>query len=146
MLTFNNTYDGPLNLDFKVSPSTSQYARTNIKGEAMNFVGTAEQGEMKLQDGSKVYWLEGLEGIFEFKISEVNPVDTTGDIVKILASDMFTVIFRDPARTLTVGVGGTIGIDNIKVDLEDYGMKITAKVSGYVGQDWADLFTMPVGV
>lgn len=145
MLTYNKTYDGPFDLEFLVSPATSQYARTGVHGDSLVLTGTVEQAEMTLGDGSKCYWLEGLEGIMEIQISEVDPVDTTGDIVKILASNLMTATFVDPARVLTVGAGGTIGADNIKVDLTDYGMKITVKFSGYIGQDWADLLTMPVG-
>ena len=144
-LTYNNTFDGPVDIAFLVSPSTSQYARTEIKGEAVTITGTQEQAEMLMGDGSKGYWLEGLEGIIEMQISEINPVATTGDIVKILASDLLTITAADPTRVMTIGTGGTIGLDNIKVDLADYGMKITIKFSGYIGQTWADLFTMPVG-
>jgi len=144
MLTYNNTYDGPYNLAMLVSPATSQYARTGLKNESLNIQGVFEQKEQLLGDGSKAYWLEGLELIVEIQLSEVNPVDTTGDIVKILASDLVTLTFADPTRVMTLGAGGAIGDDNIKVDLADNGMKITIKISGYIGQDWANMLTMPL--
>ena len=142
MLTYNNTYDGPFDLDVLIAPSTSQYARTGIKGDAMVLNGLVEQKEMLLGDGSKVYWLEGLELTIEFQLSEVNPVASTGDIAKILLADKLTATFTDPARVMTLS---SLGDDQIKVDLTDYGMKITVKLSGYIGQDWTDLLTMPVG-
>ena len=149
MLTYFNTYDGPFDLELLVYNSegadTSQYARTNIKNEALNIVGNFEQKERLLGDGSKCYWLEGSELIIEIQLSEVNPVASSGDIAKILASDLLTLDFDDPERLMTVGALGTIGSDNIKVDLVDNGMKITIKHSGYIGQDWSDMFTMPLG-
>ena len=112
----------------------AKFTRTGINEEALSlYSGTTFAKNKKVADGSKTYWQEGRELIFEVSFKEL---DTT-DLTDIETADEATISFTEPSRTITVD-----GIDFVVTKIDGLMTKIICKKTVSYGKEWSDIFSI----
>lgn len=124
---------GPFTFDIQLTPTTSKYTRSALKGDSLTFNIETKKGNVVFEDGTESDWEEGRKLTMELLLSELDPASTTGDMEMVEAGDRIIItMLNGTVATVTSGMRFLVDADNGKT-------KITGWKAVAIGLNMSDI-------